>query len=133
MTASALPPRHAASPPPAGGEIVVYEAPGGEARFDGGTVRFTQRQMAEVFQSSVDNVGLHLKNVYSDGELEEAATTEDFSVVRAEGSCRIRRRLKHYSLDAIVSVGYRVNSRRACASASGPPAPCAPVSFAGTP
>ena len=137
MTASTPPPRPAASPPPAGGEIVVYEAPGGEARvdvrFDGGTVRFTQHRMAEVFQSSVDNVGLHLKNVYSDGELEEAATTEDFSVVRAEGRRRIRRRLKHCNLDVIVSVGYRVNSRRACASVSGPPAPCAPVSFAGTP
>lgn len=68
--------------------------------------------MAEVFQSSVDNVGLYLKNVYSDGELEEAATTEDFSVVQAEGSRRVRHRLKHYNLDAIVSVGYRVSSRR---------------------
>ena len=137
MTANVPPPHPAAPPPPTGGEIVVYEVPGDEARvdvrFDGGTVRLTQRQMAEVFQSSVDNVGLDLKNIYSDGELEEAATAEDFSVVRAEGSRRVRRRLKHYNLDAIVSVGCRVNSRRACASAGGPPTPCAPVSFAGTP
>ena len=137
MTASTPPPRPAAAQPPAGGEIVVYEAPGGEARvdvrFDGGTVRFAQRQMAEVFATTPENVLTHLRNVFASGELEAGATTKDFLAVRTEGKRRVRRRLKHYNLDAIVSVGYRVNSRRACASASGPPAPCAPVSFAGTP
>ena len=116
MTESALPPRPTASPPPAGGEIVVYEAPGGEARvdvrFDGGTVWLTQRQMAEVFATTPENVLTHLRNVFASGELEAGATTKDFLAVRTEGKRRVRRRLKHYNLDAIVSVGYRVNSRR---------------------
>ena len=100
----------------AGGEVAVYEDAGGEVRvdvrLDRETVWLTQRQMAEVFDSTADNVGLHLRNVYSSGELEERATTEDFSVVRTEGRRRVQRRLKHYNLDAIISVGYRVNTRR---------------------
>lgn len=116
MTASAPPPRPAASPPPAGGEIVVYEAPSGEARvdvrFDGGTVRLAPHRMAEAFATAPENVLTHLRNVFASGALEEATTAEDFSVVRIEGSRRVRRRPKHYSLDAIVSVGYRIDSRR---------------------
>ena len=99
-----------------GGEVVVYEAPDGEARVDvrleQETVWLTQRQMAEVLQTSTDNVSLHLRNIYSNGELEESETTEDFSTVRTEGKRQVRRVLKHYNLDAIISVGYRVNSRR---------------------
>jgi prophage maintenance system killer protein len=99
-----------------GGEVLVYEAPDGgvrvEVRLDQETVWLTQRQMAELFDSSSDNIGVHLKNIFSDNELDEAATTEDFSVVRSEGSRRVRRQVKHYNLDAIISVGYRVNSRR---------------------
>ena len=102
--------------PAPGGEFVVYEAPGGEVRVDvrleQETVWLTQRQMAEVLQTSTDNVSLHLRNIYSNGELEESATTEDFSTVRTEGKRQVRRVLKHYNLDAIISVGYRVNSRR---------------------
>ena len=71
-----------------------------------------ERQMAEVFGTSVDNVGLHLKNIYSDGELVEVSTAEDYLVVRTEGKRRVRRTLKHYNLDAVISVGYRVNSKR---------------------
>ena len=97
-------------------KVVVYETPDGEmrvdVRLDQETVWLTQRQMSEVFQTSSDNVGLHLKNVFADGELEESATTEDFSVVQAEGKRQVRRALKHYNLDAIISVGYRVNSKR---------------------
>jgi|SRR6056297_200132 len=77
------------------------------------TVWLSQRQMAEVFDTSADNIGLHLKNIYSVGELEEMATTEESSVVRQEGRRRVTRQIKHYNLDAIISVGYRVNSRRA--------------------
>ena len=99
-----------------GGEVVVYEAPDGEVRVDvrleQETVWLTQRQMAEVLQTSTDNVSLHLRNIYSNGELEESVTTEDFSTVRSEGKRQVRRVLKHYNLDAIISVGYRVNSRR---------------------
>jgi prophage maintenance system killer protein len=99
-----------------GGEVLVYETPGGgvrvEVKLDRDTVWLTQRQMADLFDTSTDNVGLHLKNIFADSELEEAATTEDFSVVQAEGKRRVRRQVKHYNLDAIISVGYRVNSRR---------------------
>lgn len=99
-----------------GGEVLVYEAPDGGARvevkLDRDTVWLTQRQMADLFDTSTDNVGLHLKNIFADSELEEAATTEDFSVVQSEGKRRVRRQVKHYNLDAIISVGYRVNSRR---------------------
>ncbi len=77
------------------------------------TVWLSQSQMAEVFDTSTDNIGLHLKNIYSVGELEEPATTEESSVVRQEGRRRVTRQIKHYNLDAIISVGYRVNSRRA--------------------
>jgi len=98
------------------GEIVVYQAPDGEVRVDvrleRETVWLSQRQMAEIFDTSSDNVGLHLKNIFGEGELEEAATTEESSVVQTEGRRQVRRRVKHYNLDAIISVGYRVNSKR---------------------
>jgi len=99
-----------------GGEVLVYEAADGSVRVDvrleRDTVWLTQRQMSELFETSIDNAGLHLKNIFADGELEESATTEDFSVVQSEGGRQVRRSLKHYNLDAIISVGYRVNSRR---------------------
>jgi prophage maintenance system killer protein len=98
------------------GEVLVYEAPDGgvrvEVKLDRDTVWLTQRQMADLFDTSTDNVGLHLKNVFADKELEEGATAEDFSVVQSEGKRRVRREVKHYNLDAIISVGYRVNSSR---------------------
>ncbi len=77
------------------------------------TIWVTQRGMAELFDCSADNISLHLKNIYQDGELQESATAEDFSVVQIEGSRQVSRNLKFYNLDAIISVGYRVNSRRA--------------------
>lgn len=77
------------------------------------TLWLPQRLMAELFQTSADNIGLHLRNIYAEGELEEVATAEDFSVVQNEGGRAVRRTLKHYSLDAIIAVGYRVSSKRA--------------------
>ena len=77
------------------------------------TVWLSQAQMALLFDTSTDNIGLHLKNIYREGELSEGATTEDFSVVRQEGKRTVKRRIKHYNLDAIISVGYRVSSKRA--------------------
>src|SRR3990172_2344485 len=68
--------------------------------------------MADLFESSTDNIGLHLKNIYAEGELSEPATAEDYSVVQAEGKRHVSRTIKHYNLDAIISVGYRVNSKR---------------------
>jgi len=95
--------------------LVIFEAENQpvQVRLEGDTIWLTQTQMAEVFDTSTDNIGLHLKNVYREGEVDEAATTEDFSVVRQEGARQVRRQLKHYNLDAIISVGYRVNSSRA--------------------
>lgn len=80
---------------------------------DRDTVWLTRRKMAELFDTSSDNVSLHLKNIYRDEELEEPATTKDFPVVRQEGKRQVARSIKHYNLDAIISLGYRVNSRRA--------------------
>ena len=68
--------------------------------------------MAEVFGTTPENVLMHLRNVFSSEELEREATTKDFLVVRAEGKRQVRRRIRHYNLDAITSVGYRVNSRQ---------------------
>lgn len=79
----------------------------------GETLWLPQRQMAELFQTTPDNIGLHLKNIHAEGELAESATAEDFSVVQDEGGRAVRRTLKHYSLDAIIAVGYRVSSKRA--------------------
>lgn len=69
--------------------------------------------MGMLFDCSTDNIGLHLKNIYDSGELEEKATTEKISVVRQEGTREVNRSLQFYNLDAVISVGYRVNSIRA--------------------
>lgn len=97
--------------------IVIYEDADNsvDVRLDGAreTVWLTQRQMSEVFDTSADNISLHLKNVFKDGELDAEATTEESSVVRQEGQRNVTRRVQQYNLDAIISVGYRVNSKRA--------------------
>lgn len=76
------------------------------------TLWLRQKQIAELLDTSPDNISLHLKNIYEDNELEQDSTTEDFSVVRQEGKRQVKRQLKHYNLDAIISVGYRVNSKK---------------------
>jgi len=97
--------------------IQIYQSEDGHLElkiaFDHETVWLTQVQMAELFDTSADNISLHLKNIYASQELDEQATAEDFSVVRQEGQRQVQRKLKHYNLDAIISVGYRVNSTRA--------------------
>lgn len=97
--------------------IIIYQEAGQEVevRLDAerDTVWLTQRQMGEVFDTTPENVLMHLKNVYASNELEETATAKDFLVVRTEGKRQVRRKLQHYNLDAIISVGYRVNSQRA--------------------
>ena len=77
------------------------------------TIWLTQLQMSELFGTSTDNIGLHLKNIYKEIELKENSTTENFSVVRQEGKRKVTRLIKHYNLDAIISVGYRVSSSKA--------------------
>ena len=71
------------------------------------TLWMTQKAMSVLFDCSTDNIGLHLKNIYSDGELLKEATTEDFSVVRKEGDRNVTRNLLFYNLDAVISTGYR--------------------------
>ena len=96
-------------------EIVIYQHEAGQpvtVRLEGESLWLTQKQISELLETSTDNVGLHLKNVFSTGELSELATTEDLSVVQTEGTRSVRRTVKHYNLDAIISVGYRVNSKR---------------------
>ena len=77
------------------------------------TVWATQKAMAVLFDCSADNIGLHLKNIYDTNELNKEATTEKISVVQQEGAREVRRNTLFYNLDAIISVGYRVNSIRA--------------------
>jgi hypothetical protein len=98
------------------GEIIIYQVSENEnkieVRLAGETVWLSQRLMADLFEKDSDTVGLHLKNIFSEGELDEKATTEFFSVVQKEGSRNVTRKIKFYNLDAIISVGYRVNSKR---------------------
>ena len=96
-------------------DIIIFESEAQqvEVRLEGETVWLTQRQMAELFATTPENVLMHLKNVFKDAELEEQATTKDFLAVRQEGKRQVKRKLKHYNLDAVISVGYRVNSTRA--------------------
>ena len=94
-------------------QIVVYqpnETMRLDVRLENETVWLTQSQMAALFGCSTDNVGLHLKNIYSCGELDKGATTEESSVVQIEGQRKVSRKVCLYNLDAIISVGYRVNS-----------------------
>jgi len=98
-------------------EIAIYKAEGGavEVRLGQESVWVTQRQMADVFETTPENVLMHLRNIFKEGELVEAVTAKDFLAVRTEGRRQVQRRLKHYNLDAVISVGYRVNSKKAVA------------------
>ena len=94
-------------------EIVVYqpnETLRLEVKLEDETVWLTQSQMGELFGCTTRNVRLHLENIYASGELEASSTGKDFFLVRMEGNRRVSRRVTCYNLDAIISVGYRVNS-----------------------
>ncbi len=97
-------------------DLIIYTTQDGRSQIklwtDRRTVWLSQREMAELFDVSVDNVGLHLKNIYQDGELIREATAEESSVVQIEGSREVRRPVTLYNLDAILAVGYRVRSPR---------------------
>ena len=97
--------------------IQIYQSADGQVqlniKLEQETLWLSQAQISELFDTSSDNVSLHLKNIYAEEELGEGATTEDFSVVRQEGKRQVKRKLKHYNLDAVISVGYRVNSTQA--------------------
>lgn len=97
--------------------ILLYETEEGKINVDvilkDETIWLTQKSMSELFECSTDNIGLHLKNIYNDKELDIDSTTEKFSVVRKEGTRDVKRELEFYNLDAIIAVGYRVNSKKA--------------------
>ncbi len=85
---------------------------GVEVRVQDGTIWLSQKNMGELFATSSDNIGLHLRNIFKEGELDAGAVTEEYSVTAADGK---NYRVRHYNLDAIIAVGYRVSSRRATA------------------
>lgn len=96
--------------------LILYTTDDGKSRIqlraEQETVWLSQRQMADLFDVSQDNIGLHLKNIYADGELRREATAEESSVVQTEGQREVKRPLTLYNLDAILAVGYRVRSLR---------------------
>ncbi len=108
--------KKADGPPSAeSGEIVKFDEAGMpqlEVWLEDETIWLTQRQMAELFGCAMENVIHHLKNIYAEDELAEEATTKEFLVVRFEGKRQVSRKLRHYNLDVVISVGYRVNSKR---------------------
>ncbi len=96
-------------------QLLIYQSPDGiikiDVRLEKETVWLTQKLMAELFQTSVPNINMHLKSIYEEGELEEGATIKDFLIVQKEGNRDINRTQKFYNLDAIISVGYRIKSQ----------------------
>ena len=97
------------------GEIVKFDEAGMpqlDVWLEDETIWLTQKQMGFLFGCAMENIIHHLKNIYAEEELDEAATTKDFLVLRLEGRRSVARKIKHYNLDAIISVGYRVNSKR---------------------
>jgi prophage maintenance system killer protein len=97
-------------------QIIIYPIAGSEKNIDvqltEDTVWLSQRQMAGLFDKDVDTIGLHIRNIYKEGELEAEATTEESSVVQEEAGRSVARKIRRYNLDVIISVGYRVKSQR---------------------
>ena len=95
-------------------QIIIYQTESGETkldvRFQDETVWLTQKLMAELFQTTPQNITIHLKNIFEEGELEEKATCKDFLQVQVEGKREVKRKRQFYNLDAIISVGYRIKS-----------------------
>lgn len=97
-------------------QLILYRTPDGQTRiqcrFEHENVWLTQALMAELFETTPQNITIHLRAIYADGELQESATCKEYLQVRLEGGRKIQRALKHYSLEAILAVGYRVRSPR---------------------
>ncbi len=100
-------------------KIIIYQSEDGQTRIDvrmqDETVWLTQAQMAELFQKTPQNVTMHIRNAYNEGELDEKATCKEFLQVQIEGKRNVTRKIKYYDLDVIISVGYRVKSQRGTA------------------
>jgi prophage maintenance system killer protein len=97
-------------------DVIFYRSDDGAVQLDvqleRETVWLNQRQMAELFDKDTDTIGLHVRNIYNEGELPRIGTTEESSVVQNEGGRKVRRQVSFYNLDVIISVGYRVKSKR---------------------
>lgn len=95
-------------------EIILYQTEDGitkiDVRLENETVWLTQKLMAELFQTTPQNITIHLRNIFEEGELDEDSTCKDFLQVQKEGNRQVGRNQKFYNLDAIISVGYRVKS-----------------------
>ena len=95
-------------------QIIIYQAESGETklevRLENETVWLTQKLMAELFQTTVPNINIHLKNIFEEGELDAKSTIKDFLIVRFEGNREVSRNIEYYNLDAIISIGYRIKS-----------------------
>ena len=102
--------------PEPGGEVLLYQTEDGrtriECRFEDETLWLTQAQMADLFQTTPQNITLHLKAIYAEGEQSEAATCKSYLQVRREGGRSVRRTLRSYRLETVLSVGFRVRSHR---------------------
>lgn len=84
-----------------------------QVRYENETLWMTQKAMAELFDTGIDNINVHLKNIYDSNELDKDSTIEENSIVQKEGNRQVKRNVKFYNLDVIISVGYRINSLRA--------------------
>jgi hypothetical protein len=97
-------------------EIIIYQTQDGKTKIDvnidNETVWLTQAQMVDLFQTTKQNISLHIKNIFEEGELEQSSTVKKYLTVRNEGVRNVSRELEHYNLDVIISVGYRVKSLR---------------------
>lgn len=102
---------------PPKGEIVIYTSADGkislDAKLENETIWLTQDMMAKLFETTPQNITMHIKNIYEDEELEQNSTCKDFLQVRNEGKRTVSRKLTHYNLDMILSVGYRIKSKTA--------------------
>ena len=100
-------------------KIIIYQTEDGQTQIDvrleNDTVWLTQAQMVELFQTTKQNVSLHVGNVFKEGELEQEATVKEYLTVQKEGERSVSRKVKYYNLDVIISVGYRVKSKRGTA------------------
>jgi len=105
---------HAADSSPPDGQLLIYRdgATRLQVRLDGQSVWLTQAGIAELYQTTTQNITNHIKRIYDEGELLPEATCKEHLQVREEGRRRVRRSLKHYSLDVILAIGYRVRSAR---------------------
>ena len=99
------------------GEIVIYTSEDGsvslDTKLENETIWLTQDMMTKLFETTKQNISLHINNIYKDEELDKTSTIKDFLTVRKEGNRTVSRNIEYYNLDMIIAVGYRVNSKRA--------------------